>query len=188
MKARSKGRKTLSKSQTQVVPTTANAVPPSPRREMILLAICVLLLCGIFIKKAYNMDDPLVVWTAQQIAAHPADFYGFNVNWYGYTTPMVQTDLNPPGAAYYLAVFGIPFHWSETALHGAIALIAVALILGIYWLARLMGGEPRVAAAFALVCPGVFVSMGTVMTDLLMTAFWVWAMPVGKMNTHHRRH
>jgi hypothetical protein len=175
MKARSKGRKTHSKSQMQVIPATANALPSSPRRDMILLAIGVLLLCGIFIGKAYNMDDPLVVWTAQQIAAHPGDFHGFNVNWYGYITPMMKTDLNPPGAAYYMAIFGILFDWHESAMHGANALIAVALILGIYWFARQMGGEPRVAAIFALVCPGVFVSMGTVMTDLLMTAFWVWA-------------
>jgi len=163
--------------RTKSVPPTVNAVQPSAplRREVILLAVCVLLLCGIYLGKAYNMDDPLVVWTAQRIAEHPADFYGFEVNWYGYNTPMMRTDLNPPGAAYYTAIFGVLFHWRESAIHSAVALIAVVLILGMYWLARQMGGEPLPAAAIALVSPGVFVSMGTVMTDLLMTALWVWA-------------
>lgn len=181
MKTRAKNRKRpVSTTKNAVkasslVPITANAMPPSPRREIILLAICVLLLCGIYVGKAYNMDDPLVVWTAQQIAAHPTDFYGFDVNWYGYITPMVRASLNPPGAAYYLVIFGVLSHWHESAMHGAVALIAVALILGIYWLARQMNASPLVAAIIALVCPGVFVSMGTVMTDLLMTALWVWA-------------
>lgn len=167
--------KTRPKNRPRSVPATANALRPSLRRDFILLTLCVLLLCGIFLGKAYNMDDPLVVWTAQRIAAHPVDFYGFDVNWYGYNTPMELTDLNPPGAAYYLATFGALFHWRESAMHVAFALVAVALILGMYWLARLMGGEPLPAAVIALVSPGVFVSMGTVMTDLPMTALWVWA-------------
>ena len=158
--------KPRSKAKKRSVPAAPTVAPSSPLRENILLAICVLLLSGIFIGKAYNMDDPLVVWTAQRIATTPADFYGFNVNWYGYSMPMVQADLNPPGVAYYLSVFGIPSHWSEAAMHGAVALIAVVLILGMYWLARRMGGDPFVAGSIALLCPGVFVSMGTVMTDL----------------------
>jgi 4-amino-4-deoxy-L-arabinose transferase-like glycosyltransferase len=167
--------KPRSKAKKSSVPVAPAVVPSSPWRENILLAICVLLLSGIYIGKAYNMDDPLVVWTAQRIATTPADFYGFNVNWYGYNTPMVQTDLNPPGISYYLSIFGILSHWRESAMHSAVVLFGIALILGIYWLARKMGGEPLVAASIALVCPGVFVSMGTVMTDLPMVALWVWA-------------
>jgi len=145
------------------------------RRETVLLAACVLLLCGIFLGKAYNIDDPLTVWTAQRIAEHPADFYGFDVNWYGTLAPMHEIDLNPPGAAYYLAPFGILFNWHEAALHIAMAFASVAMILGVYYLARLMNGRPLTAAVFALVSPGIFVSMGTVMTDVPMTALWVWA-------------
>ena len=144
-------------------------------RECVLLAVVVLLLCGIYLGKAYNIDDPLTVWTAQRVAEHPADFYGFDVNWYGALEPMFRIDLNPPGAAYYLAPFGILFNWHESAAHIAIAFSAAALILGVYFLARRMNGHPLTAAVFALVCPGVFVSMGTVMTDMPMTALWVWA-------------
>jgi hypothetical protein len=167
--------KARSKNPTRSDQTTAKPVPSSLRRDMVLLAICVLLFCGIYVGKAYNMDDPLVLWTAQRIAAHPGDFYGFDVNWYGYSTPMELTDLNPPGAAYYAAIFGILFGWQEWAIHCGFALAAVALILGIYQLARQMGGVPLLAAVFALASPGVFISMGTVMTDIIMMSLWMWA-------------
>jgi 4-amino-4-deoxy-L-arabinose transferase-like glycosyltransferase len=42
-------------------------------------------------------------------------------------------------------------------------------------LARRLGGKPLLAAGLALASPGILVSMGTVMTDLLMTTVWVWA-------------
>ena len=152
-----------------------DAVQRPVRRDMILLALGTLVLCGLFLGKAYHIDDTLVVWTAQRIAAHPADFYGFEVNWFGFYAPMVQVYLNPPGAAYYAAAFGALFGWSEPVMHGSMALMAVALVLGVYWLARQLKGNPLLAAVLALVSPGVLVSMGTMMTDLPMTALWVWA-------------
>jgi 4-amino-4-deoxy-L-arabinose transferase-like glycosyltransferase len=142
---------------------------------MILLALVTLALCGFFLGKAYHIDDPLVVWTAQRIAGHPADFYGFEVNWFGFKAPMVQVYLNPPGAAYYSAVFGILFGWSEPVMHASMALTAAALVLGVYWLALRLKADPLPAAVLALVSPGILVSMGTLMTDLPMTALWVWA-------------
>jgi len=172
MKKRPKERK---HSSIPVISPPVIATPERYRLKCVILAACVLLLCGIFLGKAYNIDDPLTVWTAQHIAEHPADFYGFDVNWYGAFAPMLQVDLNPPGAAYYLAPFGILFNWHESALHIAIAFAAIALILGVYFLARQMSGYPLMAGVFALVSPGVFVSMGTVMTDIPMTALWVWA-------------
>jgi len=154
---------------------------------MIFLALGTLVLCGLFLGKAYNIDDPLVVWTAQRIAAHPADFYGFDVNWFGYYAPMVQVYLNPPGAAYYAAVFGALLGWSEPVMHGSMALVAVALVLGIYWLARQLNGNPLTAAILALVSPGILVSMGTLMTDVAMAALWVWAMALWLRGLSERR-
>jgi 4-amino-4-deoxy-L-arabinose transferase-like glycosyltransferase len=147
----------------------------SVRRDMILLALGVLALCVPFLGKAYHMDDTLVVWAAQQIAENPSDFYGFDVNWYGYFAPMLRTYFNPPGVAYYAAFFGAFLGWSEWVMHASMALVAVALVLGVYWLARRLGGEPLLAAGLALVSPGILVSVGAVMTDLLMMALWVWA-------------
>jgi hypothetical protein len=34
------------------------------------------------------MDEPLFVWTAQHIAGHPLDPYGFRVVWYATETPV----------------------------------------------------------------------------------------------------
>lgn len=144
-------------------------------RDMALLALATLALCGLFLGKAYHIDDTLVMWTAQRIAEHPADFYGFEVNWYGFKAPMVQVYLNPPGAAYYSALFGVLFGWSEPVMHASMALVAAALVLGVYWLALRLKADPLPAAALALVSPGVLVSMGTLMTDLPMTALWLWA-------------
>ena len=157
------------------------------RREMILLSLGTLVLCGLCFWKAYHMDDPLVVWTAQRIAAHPADFYGFNVNWFGFYAPMTQVYLNPPGAAYYAAIFGALLGWSEPVMHGAMALMGVALVLGVYFLARQLGGKPLTAAGLALVSPGVLVSMTTVMTDLLMSALWMWAVVLWIRGLDERR-
>ncbi len=143
---------------------------------MLLLALGTLVLCGLFFGKAFHIDDTLLIWTAQHIAEHPADFYGFEVNWYGFYAPMVQVFLNPPGAAYYAAVFGSLFGWSEPVMHGCMALMAVALVLGVYRLAPQLNGDPLPAAVIAFVSPGILVSMGTMMTDLPMMALWIWAM------------
>src|SRR2546422_5508119 len=38
-----------------------------------------------FLNKAFHIDDPLFLWMAQQIAKHPLDPYGFDVNWSSFT-------------------------------------------------------------------------------------------------------
>jgi 4-amino-4-deoxy-L-arabinose transferase-like glycosyltransferase len=142
---------------------------------MILLALGTLLLCGPFFGKAYHIDDTLMVWTAQQISKHPADYFGFDVNWYGFNAPIAHIFLNPPGAAYYAAVFGTLLGWSEPVMRISMALMAVVLVLGVYLLARQLNGDPLAAAIIALGSPGILVSTGTMMTDLPMTALWTWA-------------
>lgn len=144
------------------------------RRDITLLALLALGLCVPFLNKAYHIDDPLVVWTAQQIVAHPADFYGYSANWYGFTQTMAEIDQNPPGAAYYAAPFGLLFGWGEIAMHAPVALLLAALACGVYLLARQMGALPRVAALAAMFSPGVLVSASTVMTDLPMATCFVW--------------
>ena len=62
-----------------------------------------------FIDKAFNIDDPLFIWSAKNIIKTPFDFYGFNLNWYGYVTPMFETMKNPPLGSYLIAVVGALF-------------------------------------------------------------------------------
>src|SRR3954453_24115942 len=52
------------------------------------LAFLVLATLGAFLAKPFNMDEPLVIWTARHICDHPGDPYGFAVNWFGTATPM----------------------------------------------------------------------------------------------------
>jgi 4-amino-4-deoxy-L-arabinose transferase-like glycosyltransferase len=141
-----------------------------------LLALATLLVLVPFLGKPFNLDDPLFVWAAQHIRAHPLDPYGFNVNWYGYDWPMWDITKNPPLACYYLALVGGIFGWSELALHGAFLLPAIAAVLGTYRLAGRFCKQPLLTAFLTLFTPVFLVSSTTIMCDVLMLAFWVWAL------------
>jgi len=139
------------------------------------LTIAVFIALGPFLSKPFNMDDPLFIWTARQIHTHPLDPYGFNVNWYGSASPMWSVTQNPPLACYFLALAAGILGWSEIALHGACLLPALAVILGTYRLARRFCDHPMLAALATLFTPVFLVSSTTVMCDVLMLAFWMWA-------------
>jgi 4-amino-4-deoxy-L-arabinose transferase-like glycosyltransferase len=144
-------------------------------RPGLILMLVVLAALGPFITKPFNIDDPLFLWTARQIQAHPANPYGFDVNWYGTISPMWEVTKNPPLAAYYLAMAAAVLGWSEPALHLAFLLPAIAAILGTYRLARRFCNRPMLAACATLFTPVFLVSSTTLMGDTLMLAFWVWA-------------
>ena len=143
-----------------------------PRLTLILLVLAALVP---FITKAFNVDDPLFLWTARQIQAHPTNPYGFDLNWYGSQSPMWDVTKNPPLACYYLAAAAAILGWSEIALHFALLLPAVAAILGTHSLARCLCQRPLLAACITLFTPVFWVSGTTVMCDTLLLAFWVWA-------------
>jgi len=128
-----------------------------------------------FLAKPFNIDDPLFIWVARQIAVHPFDPYGFKVNWYGAPMWMWQATENPPLSSYYLAVVAAVLGWSEVALHAAMLLPAVAVILGTWRLARQFCSHPLLVALITLFTPGFLVSSTTIMCDVMMLAFWVWA-------------
>ncbi len=139
------------------------------------LTLAVLAALGPFLTKPFNVDDPLFIWTAHQIQAHPGNPYGFNVNWYGTMEPMWYVTRNPPLACYYLALAAGIFGWGETALHFTFLLPAVAAIIGAYQLARRFCNHPILAALVTLFTPVFLISSTTVMCDVPMLAFWVWA-------------
>lgn len=60
-----------------------------PRRASpyALLAVVTLIVLVPLVGKAFHVDEPLFVWTAQRIEIAPLDFYGFDVNWYGVEEP-----------------------------------------------------------------------------------------------------
>lgn len=136
------------------------------------VTVAVLLL---FIGKPFNMDDPLFIWAARHISVNPLDFFGFTVNWYGTEMPMHEVTKNPPLASYYMAAAASVLGWGEMALHAAFIVPAVGVASGTYMLARRYTGEPLLAALATASAPVFLVSATTVMSDVMMTALWVWA-------------
>jgi 4-amino-4-deoxy-L-arabinose transferase-like glycosyltransferase len=157
------------------------------KRPAWLLALATLVTLLPFAGKPFHIDDPLFVWVAQHIQSHPANPYGFNVNWYGYASPVWDITKNPPLECYYLAVIGSLFGWSELALHAALLLPAVAVVLGSYRLAVRFCKQPLLAAFLTLFTPVFLVSSTTIMCDVLMLAFWIWAL-VFWMEGTERKH
>jgi 4-amino-4-deoxy-L-arabinose transferase-like glycosyltransferase len=128
-----------------------------------------------FAGKAFHIDDPLFLWVARQIQSNPFDFYGFTINWYGYEMPASQVIKNPPLASYYIALVSRWFGWSETALHVAFLVPAVAAVTGTYCLAREFSVRPLSAALVCLLTPVFLVSSTTVMCDTMMLSLYVWS-------------
>src|ERR1051326_8601327 len=63
-----------------------------------------------FVNKAFHIDDPLFLWTAQQIRHAAGDFYGFRLNWFGLEMPMTDATANPPLMGYFLAAGKYPIN------------------------------------------------------------------------------
>ncbi|HUI82940.1 MAG TPA: glycosyltransferase family 39 protein [Candidatus Binatia bacterium] len=147
----------------------------STARSLGLLAVATVLCLLPFSGRAFNIDDPLFLWSAQHILHHPFDPFGFQVNWYQQSLPMSQVTENPPLACYYAALIGSIAGFSERALHLGFLLPALAVVLGTYRLAQCLTRSPLVAAAATLFAPGLLISAGSVMCDTLMLAFWMWA-------------
>src|ERR1051326_4977386 len=89
--------------------------------------------------------------------------------------PMAEVTKNPPLASYYLAMFGSLFDWQEIPLHLAMLLPAIAVAVGICFLAREFGVNPLLAALCSILTPVFLISSSNLMCDTLMLAFWVWA-------------
>lgn len=128
-----------------------------------------------FINRAYNIDEPMFIWVAQQIVEEPLDFFGGHVNRSSGPQPMYEYNQNPPGFSYYLAIFGAIGGWSEPWLRIASLLAAGLCSLGTYLVAARLCTRPLFATALTVFTPGFFVSAATVMTDVGMTACYVWA-------------
>lgn len=143
-------------------------------RYFILLAATLMCLLP-FSGRAFSNDDPLFIWTARHILQQPLNPYGFEVNWNKSTAAMSDVTQNPPLAAYYMAAAGKIGGWSERTLHLAFLLPAIALVLGVYRLAKRFTGSPGIAAVATLVAPAFLVSACGVMCDPMMLALWIWA-------------
>src|SRR4051794_16201447 len=94
----------------------------------LLMATLALLLP--FLNKAFHIDDTLFLRSAEQIQKHPLDFYGFNINWFETSKPMVEAFWNPPLLCYALAIAAKLTGWHEFGLHAVLLVPALAFIWG----------------------------------------------------------
>jgi len=155
-----------------------------------VLTAAVLLLLAPFAGKAFHIDDPMYIWAARQILDSPADFYGFQVNWEGYMAPMAEVMQNPPGVSYFIAAASTVAGFGEYGLHIAFLIPALAAAFGTLALARRFTASPLLASLVAIATPVFAVSASTVMSDVLMVAFWVWSIETWVSGTDkgdHRR-
>ncbi len=128
-----------------------------------------------FADKAVHIDDTLFIWAGRQMQTRWWDPYGFDVNWYGWSMPMHEVTKNPPLASALISLLASVFGENEFALHLGFFLQAIAVVLGTYALARRLCHHPVHAALATLFTPVFLVSATTLMCDVLMVAFWVWA-------------
>ena len=140
----------------------------SQKSISILLLLCLLCLIP-FINKAFHIDDPTFIGMAKHIQSNPMDYFGYYMQF----SPPVIT--NPPLVAYFIALAGCFFGYSEISLHAAFLLPSCAVIVGTYLLARDLCENPFIAALAAMCTPVFIVSSTTVMCDMLMLSFWVFS-------------
>ena len=138
----------------------------------IVLVVCL----GLFLDKAVHTDDVLFVWTGQWLQKHPADFFGFKVNWWVSALPMWVANYNPPLLSYLLAGAAVLFGWNEIGLHLTCLIVAFLTASGIYALAQRWCGRPLLATLIAIFTPAFLVSSSTLMCDVPMLGFWVWSL------------
>jgi tetratricopeptide (TPR) repeat protein len=161
--------------ESEPVPRNKSWLPTHPR---IVIGFILVVCLGPFINKAIHMDDVLFVWAGEWIQQHPTDFFGFEVNIWDSTIPMWKANCNPPLMSYFLAGVASLFGWNENVLHLACLAVAFAAAVGLYSLARLWCERPLLATLIGILTPVFLVSSTTVMCDVLMLAFWMWALVV----------
>jgi 4-amino-4-deoxy-L-arabinose transferase-like glycosyltransferase len=186
----------------------------TPRKAKLFLVLITVAALAPFVNKPFHIDDPLFLWMAQQISAHPLDPYGFQVNWMGVPEPMWHAMQNPPLCSYFIAIVASMFGWSEIALHSAFLIWPVAAILGTFAVAQRccrhlklhsVGSAqltspdregstaqphftlPFLVSLLTLFAPVFLVSATNVMCDVMLLAFYVWSIEVWMRGIEQQR-
>ncbi len=148
--------------------------PVYARSHALLAGLLPVLLLLPFLNKAYHIDDYVYLKVAQQIAAHPADFYGFEINWGQRYRSVADINKNPPGVSYFIAAVGSWTGWREWPLHLWFLLPTFLAGVGTYRLAGHFTQRPLTAALAAGLTPAFLVSSSNLMCEPLLLAFYVW--------------
>ncbi len=140
-----------------------------------------------FANKPFHIDDPLFLWSARQIQHDPFDFYGLEVNWGG-RLPMSEIQKNPPLTSYYIALIAFLFGWREISVHLAFLISALSAVIGIYCMSKELCRYPLAASLACIVAPVFLLSSTTVMSDVMMLSFWVWAIYLWRRGIKNNSH
>lgn len=138
---------------------------------LLLAAVCALPFLG----KAFHIDDPFWIWTAKQIQVHPLNFYGYRANWFGTEQWMFEITKTPPLFAYFLWAASVILGWTEKAMHAACFIPAAITLGGSYFLAKESDTDYFYAALLVLVSPVFQICSTNIMSDMMMTGFFVWS-------------
>lgn len=149
--------------------------PSHPRHAAIAFLVPVILLAP-FCTKGFHIDDTHFLRMAQHLHEHPLDYFGYSIHWNGHVGPGFETNYNPPGVGYLLALMGGIFGWSEVPLHLAFAFVAGLTSLGIYRLGQRLGVQALLASLVASLMPGYIVSGSTLMSDMPALGLYVWSL------------
>lgn len=154
----------------------ATQIQARPRLAAGLLALLTIALLLPFVTKPYTIDDPVFLYVAQHVVENPFDFYGFDMNWSTKMQPVHEINNNPPLISYYLALHSFWTQWEEWRVHLAMLLFSCAAVCGVFVLARAWDVNGFLAALLLLISPFFLVSASSVMTDVPLLAFYVWAL------------
>jgi len=122
--------------------------------------------------KAYHIDDPVYIDMAQWIAVHPLHPMRGTVFW-GDEVATIDGVNQPHLYFYAMAAWGSVFGWNEVSMHSLMALFALAAIVLMYRLARIvLPGRAALATSLVAASPAFVVGQNT-MVDVPALVFWL---------------
>lgn len=145
-----------------------------PRRLAAVAALAVLPLLP-FLGAAFAIDAPVFLAVSNQILAHPADPFGFDMIWDPLSPHVAEFNHNPPLLSYYLAPWIALAGERETVLHAAVLVFPLTAALAFAGVARRLCGEALRPAALLVVSPAFVLLASTLMLDVPMLAFQLLA-------------
>lgn len=160
---------------------------PYKRVASVLLPCLVYVgLCVPFSDRAYDIDDPIFVGMARQIAKDPLRPLDFEIRWDG-RWANAGSSANPPLAAYAWALSSAVFGESERTLHLTLVPFGLLAIWATGLLARRFGVSPFWARMLVATAPALIVTSNTVMPDVVLLALIAVGLAIGLSALDERR-
>ncbi len=149
---------------------------PNLSTKVIVICVLTALFLAPHLNKPFHIDDVTFIWSAQHtINSDWTRPFAARQNWYGQSEPLWTHINHPPLNSYFLATLVAVFGEQEIPVHAGYMLPAILFIVGTFHLTQLLGGSGLLASVIALVTPVFWVSATTIMADVWMAAFWIWA-------------